>query len=581
MSDEMNAPLRTVLFVAWPQFDPAEVAFWQRLRDHLYEQGLYLVIASTSRPPADLGVPHLGIPSIDAFRPADPSAGALTVGTFGLDAAFLLEREEICGAPAVLPAFRDSRRRALDAMVHHWSVVMTTVEPAIVVIWNGQRVAELILDAIRRAFNVPVLFVERAPIAQALFVDDRGLSSASAIARQESWPTPAAEWRARAAGVIRRIVTDAQTWWEQPESRNADRRSLRRQLDIPDASLVLLFAGQIDEDAQQYLFSPHFDRNPAAFSWFLQQLRGRDDVYVLGKQHPKSTQGDAYRRALAGSGVRGEWRTDVSIADALAVADRVVAVNSTVLYEALARELPVLALGDWLLGGRGAAYEVRDPARGRQVVDAWLTAADATAQQPIWRDCLAFLLSGSLYALVPEVEALGLHGAADLAARIRETADRSPRPALSIEQRVAGLVQATSVLADARTHDIVAWQRVYTLRAQLLNAARAARHGQRIVIWGTGAAGRLAAGAVERLGGAIDAFTSSAPGRSQFEGRPRIAPEELRQGDVLLIATLAAADIVPSLIARGFREGADFHVLDCHLLAEQTAPFAMEPRIAS
>jgi hypothetical protein len=581
---------RDVLFLAWPQFDPLELAFWQRLRDALAERGLRLVLASTTPPPADLGVVHVpAVPSIDAVWTEGVSAFSVPVDTLGVDEAMLLAREAQWGAPAVLPAIETYRRSAMAATTGYWLETLAALNPAVVALWNGQHVSEIILGAAARQGGLPVVHVERAPIPQALFVDEQGLSSASSVAGLPSWPRPQKPWIDRAVLVSRRIAAGEHTWWQQPPSRSMDAAALRTQLGIPTNSLILLFAGQVDQDTQQFLFSPRFGSNAAAFEWLLGQLRGRTDVFVLGKQHPKSsTPAGEYQRLIAESGVPGTWRVDLSIDDALASANRVAAVNSTVLYEALARGLPVLSFGDWLLSRRQVAYEVHEPERDADVVHAWIDASDASARQRSWQEGLAFLLSTCLYTYQPDDTNDGLHGAAELAARFDRLANRTHHwrmPAVVVDAWLSARRRGTPpwrLPNDLREPNPAPdWQRAHTLRFQLLEADRAARAGRRVVIWGTGAGGRQVAALLDRSGVDVWGFVASTPDGPRAHGRPLVSPTGLMTGDFVIVASTAAPDIVPVLTARGFASAADFVVVDCDYLStvssSVTSPGGLSP----
>lgn len=581
---------RVVLFLAWPQFDRPELGFWEELRDALAARGLRLVLASTTPPPVGLGVAHVpGVPSIDAVWTEGGGAFSVSVDTLGLDEDLLLAREAQWGAPAVLPSIEAYRRRAMTATAGYWLEVLTALNPAVVVLWNGQHVSEIILAAAAREGGLPVVYVERAPVPRALFVDEQGLSAASTVAGLSSWPRPAKDWLDRAGLVSRRIAAGQYTWWEQPPSRSLDAASLRRHLRIPEGSLVLLFAGQVDEDTQQFLFSPRFGSNVAAFRWLLDQLRGRSDVFVLGKQHPKSrTPAAVYQRAVAESGVPGAWRDDLSIDDALTVAQRVAAVNSTVLYEGLARGLPVLSLGHWLLSGRGAAYEAGDPERGADAVDGWLEATDAAERQQAWQECLAFLLSTCLYTYPSDDTDDRLYGAAEFAARLGRFAEgtgpwRMPVAALDawFGARQNG-TRPWRLPDDPREPNPAPdWQRAHTLRFQLLEAGRAASAGRRVIIWGTGEGGRHVTILLGGIGVNIWGFAATSPEGPQAHGRPLVPPAGLATGDFVVVASTAAAHIVAMLIPRGFTPGMDFVVVDCDYLpsasSSVTTPGGLSP----
>ncbi len=585
MDVDTPGPVRTVLFVASATFDACEMAFYRRLRDALQRDDLHLVLMLFVAPPADLGVTFVRMPPpVDTFWPAPQSGLSATLDDLKLDHDALLVREEVCASPAILPAVERHRRQALDAIADHWVRTISAFDPAVVLNWNGHHVVDVILDAACHKAGVPVLYVERAPMAQALFIDERGLSTDSAVVRHGSWTVDDDRWRSCAMAAIARIAAGRHTWWEQPDSRDGDARALRHELGIPLDARVVLFASQIDGDTQQYMFSPHFPANEAAFRWLLDRLRGHDDVFVLGKQHPKCPRSAAFVRALADSGIRGQWRTDVSIDDALAVSDRVAAVNSTVLYEALARERPVLSMGGWLLAGRGASYEVTHPATGQAVVDAWLLAADNDARQHAWREALAFLLSTCLYTYEPEMEGHGMPGAGEMAERIASFARATPnrnQPRTPEHQRLAALAPRSAWFetggpqCQCRAHE--AWERTQRLRHQLLEARDQKGRGRQLMIWGAGDAGRIAQRLLERIGVIADAFVSSTPDATHVAGRPLLSAADVcgaHQNVFVLVASMAAHEIVPMLVAAGAEPEKDFSVLDCDVLFETSRDMA-------
>lgn len=569
---------RTVLFFAWPQYDAPELEFWEDLQRELGALEMDLVLVATTAPPAGFPIRYLPfVPSVDAFWNGHGRA-PVRVTALGLDADTLLAREEAWSGPTALPAVRDLRRQALDAIATYAVRMLTAIRPAAAVIWNGQHVPEMILEAALRRGGTPPLYVERAPFPRALFADERGLSAASAIACEDAWPLPAERWLCQADSVAARIAGGNLTWWAQPE--NAATEPLRRRLNIPTGSRVVLFAGQVDEDTQRFLFSPVFQDNLAAFKWLLDALAGRDDVFVLGKHHPKATTPpEAYAALLAGSSVSGTWVADVAIDDALAVSERVAAVNSTVLYEALARGIPVLAMGDWLLRGRGVAHQVQDPVHGRQAVDAWLAATDTEYRQQRWRAALGHLLSRAVYAYERTAVRAGALGARDLACRIARRCADTPwqappdlysgcRDDTQRPWRNPGEPREEALL-EAR------WADAQLLRHSLLRARAAARCGRRVLVWGTGEAGRIANDLLAGCGVVPAAFVSSDSGHRTVESLPVIPPEGLRAGsprDFVIVASVAAPEILEALTVRGFTVGSDALAVDCLVLRDLALP---------
>jgi hypothetical protein len=579
--------LRTVLFLAWPQFDAIEVRFWQQLRDTLQAHGLRLVLASGSTPPANLGVPHLRAPGrLDAIWPIAETPVGVPVSALGLDTIALLQREADWGEPAMVPAVDRGRRDGIERIASYWASILATLRPAVTVIWNGQHVPELILAALCRKGGCPVVFAERAPVPRALFIDDEGISAASRIAQSTVWQTSgASRWRAVAEQVAARMAGGGMTWWDQPAPAQHD---LRRTLGIRPDQRVVMFAGQVDEDTQQFMFSPHFSSNLAAFRWLLGHLRGRSDVFLLGKHHPKSQcPAEVYRRELDASGIPGAWCHDVSIDDVLLTADRVAAVNSTVLYEALARGIPCLALGQWLIGGRGAAWELSSPEEGPAVIDAWLS-VDGTAaaiRSERWRDSLAALLDSSIYAYERPVLTGGMRDAEDLAHRLAARAAGLPgwqapdalvdAMLTTVDKRPAPWwIPWDHTWLDALQQRVFAqstdWQRWQGMRETLKRTRDAVRRGRPLIVWGTGAAGLQAAALLSELSVEIAGFCRSyaSPGEALL-GRPVVSPHALRQVPraFVLVASSAAADIVAQLETHGWCRSQDFEVVDAAGLA--------------
>jgi hypothetical protein len=147
-------------------------------------------------------------------------------------------------------------------------------------------------------------------------------------------------------------------------------------------------------------------------------MRGRNDVFILGKHHPKATEpAKAYRTVVEGTGL-GVWLEHASIQDCIALSDRVAAVNSSALYEAIVREIPILTLGLSLLHSKGISYEVTEPTDAADACSAWLSATDWNDRLDRWRDFTASLIAHDLYALDTELPPLGVQGPEQLAAKL-------------------------------------------------------------------------------------------------------------------------------------------------------------------
>lgn len=388
-----------------------ECAFWNRLSGDLRRLGAALKVVA-HHPPAsgvefEMAVIENGLDFAPEHRDSEPAYGGWTRDD-------LLDREAFWRGSA---GDRGRRLRAggLGYYADRYGGWLEAWRPSLVVIWNGQHAQELVLEGLCRERAIPLAWVERGPLAGTLHFDTRGVLGGSWAAdasvrwandeEQRRWSEVFASLRERA---VRR------TWWEQP---GACTRDVHARLGIPDGARVIGFAGQVDRDAQNLLYSPSFDRNLDAFSWLLHAAASSEAWFISGKHHPRSdTPAEAYAELCEGR--PAAWTSDVPVGAWLGVCDRFAAVNSATLFEAMLRGIPSLALGRGVFSGKGAFYEVDDPACSAETVSAWLAGAGAEERSTRFADLCAWLLSDHLIATDPRDEALGLHGTRTLAERL-------------------------------------------------------------------------------------------------------------------------------------------------------------------
>ena len=405
---------------------PEEPVFWERLRSALRADSVELVVVSHNVPAVPMDVPWLQVPNgLDApvWQETVAIDEAMRVKWPGLRDEDLLDREAAWRPVVAGEAQQRQRVRGLYAARVFYAALLRKVRPALVLVWNGQHAQELVLGGLCEAMGCPVQYTERAFFPGMIQLDPIGILGGSSLARRNELPWQDADepsrWRQALATLESRYRAGDQTWWEQPASKGVEH--VRATLGIPAGAKVVLFAGQVDADAQNLLFSPNFSNGLEAFRWFCSRMP--DDVFILGKHHPKSQVPAADYAAVVGA--RGVWTDAVSLGDALAVADRVAAVNSTVLYEALMHGKPALMLGDALLKGKGIAYET-GPADTGAVIEEWLAGRDMTARLECWQAFGAWALAHAFYAMNPALEVLGVNGSEALATTLRAALARRP-----------------------------------------------------------------------------------------------------------------------------------------------------------
>jgi len=408
---------QNILVHARGRMTPFETDFWQRLRKELNGQGYELWLIGHHLAQQPMEVPLIKAPNgLDAFPRADINTGWSSwlplTGT--LNENELLECEGIWWGAPTTPAQKEGRRRALYYFKNFYTSVLKVIKPVLTVIWNGHHPQEIILDGLCRESGCQLVYIERGPFYGTIQVDKSGVLGGSTVATESSWKWQSAaeqsRWLATMDEIISRYATKRATWWEQPQTAGPD--SVRKRFNIRPDTKVVLFAGQVDEDIQSILYSPLFPTNLSALKWLCESVKGDETVFILGKQHPKSSTPIAsYQSILDG---RGFWVDDVSLEDCLSVADRVVAVNSTVLQEALMVGKPTLSMGTSLLTGKHICYEVSS-LFDVNVISDWLEAKGFPERYEKWRDFSAYLLAHSLFTMCTDAESLSQRGAKELA----------------------------------------------------------------------------------------------------------------------------------------------------------------------
>ena len=419
-----NAP--RILFHTHSNPDPeSEIYFWETLRYSLRNEGYELIKVGYTEPQKFMDVPFIKIPyGLDCYNFLPEIWQTNCPYELSISEADVLERQELWDGYKCDTKTQNKRRIIIQFYTSFYASILQSIQPTLTVIWSGNHAQELILRDICQQLNYPFIYLERGFLAGTFQIDCEGILAGSHIGKLKNWKwqdeKEKADWHSVASRVKENYLCSKQTWYQQ--NSNIGEKKLREQLKIPDDVKVLLFAGQVNEDTQTFLYSPHFLNNLDAFEWFCQTLANRDDIFILGKHHPMSrVSPEKYQDIIQKLiGNKGCWMSDVSLDDCLNLADRVAAVNSTVLYEALLFDKPILMLGESILSNKNIAYEIKDLLSGIDVVDQWLVVNDFQDRQKRWNDFAAYLLSSSIFTTEPAEKSLGLRGAKAMAEHIFE-----------------------------------------------------------------------------------------------------------------------------------------------------------------
>jgi len=299
--------------------------------------------------------------------------------------------------------------------------ILSELNPSYVLLWNGQHGSEMLIHDLLHEYGLRHSIVERGPLPGTLHWDEEGGTAASDASAKKtcSW-YDVPSWLEVFDQYENTYLQSGCSWHSQPKDDDCDGVYER----MSNSKMTVLWLSQLDNDTSNFLHAPHHASNLEAFEWFCGQLfELNPDVFLVGKHHPLSKSSvDSYRLIL---GDRGVYAADLDIRRCMECSDRVVAVNSTALYEALMYRKPILQIGRSILSGKGVAYEIENLETANAVVCEWLHAKDNAERILRWRELGASLLSDCLYVVDERYNGKGANGADALANRLNNVADHA------------------------------------------------------------------------------------------------------------------------------------------------------------
>lgn len=406
---------RRILVLARGEMDAVDVAFWEGVHNELLRNDAELLLLVHHKPQESCSFRWQKIPNMlsEITLPVSESTWMKSrIRKLAAERELeLLKLEALWrGEPQTV-----MRQRELELALF-WAEdllgrIMQDFMPQLVVIWNGFHAIEQVLADLANQAGCPLAWLERGPFPGTLQLDDKGILAASSVAGEPDWSWPARSrqkhWQAIFKNLVQDYTSGASSWWPQPETVGPD--AVRSKLGIEPERKVVVFFGQVDEDSQNLFFAPRFDDNLAAWSWLTKHLATESGLMVVGKHHPKSRRLVAEYRKSVELVANAVWVEDISVHDLLQVADLVVAVNSSTIFEALMSGKPALALGDSLLSKKSIAYEITDIDSPAVELKAALQSGDLAQRLERFCNFGAYLLATQLVAMRSVHEKFGLN----------------------------------------------------------------------------------------------------------------------------------------------------------------------------
>lgn len=402
--------MRSILIFIYEYRKPCERRFWQRVQAYLNQLGCQVI----------LFVRRGGGLDGDSDASYEIMAEYYARNTVNIEFTKTLHFQELIEREMLWNKVGDlsQARKGLQVVYDLYLSLIKEVDPGLIVLWNGEHASELVIRSTAEKHDIPVVFIERGPFANTYHLDDFGITASSSAAQRTdvTWGKDHDLWRdtfVRLEEIIRR---QGLTWWPQPKEVS----DLRKRFSIPRNHDLILFANQLDCDTSNFLFSPLHKSNLDAFSWFCDMIRKYyPNSFVIGKQHPMNRKNAAdFQKAVEGIGV---WTADVGLDACLKEVDRVAAVNSTALYEAMINRIPCLMFGKSILSKKNIVYEINnlEAKHVGAVASEWRAARGIEEKISRWIDLGASLISSDLYSTQDALcSSLKLRGPAEFAAQL-------------------------------------------------------------------------------------------------------------------------------------------------------------------
>ncbi|QVL52063.1 MAG: hypothetical protein KFB97_11310 [Cyanobium sp. M30B3] len=299
-----------------------------------------------------------------------------------------------------------------DQLLHASSIALhlSALNPIAALIWNWHRPEGMLARAIAESMGIECWDIERTPWPGMLTLDKSGQLSETNLAaslrifsnRHPKLQSPLEnglqQYIDRADEYISITRSNTLTWWQQPCSGISSASEIQLNDDYANSKYKILFAGQVDNDVQNFLFNPHFESNIEAFTAVLNSLP--EDSFVVGKHHPKSRiPVSAYQQAIDNANhVTGVWTEKLDVVSSLSLVDHVIAVNSSFLFEALFAGKSCFELGTTMLSGLDVFFDCANHVDLKSAISYWLSSPPSDYKRRVirYRVLTGFALSHGL-----------------------------------------------------------------------------------------------------------------------------------------------------------------------------------------
>lgn len=391
---------RYILIYVYNHVSENELLFWEQLNAALLEKGynLFMLLLNVPNREVTFNFSHFTERLDNVISPK------------GFKKKFkknnfkpFLEREEIWYGNS-----NKDRLTAAKFQKYRYNILLKELNPCLLILGNGQHAGELILNKEASSLNIPVIYIERGSLPNSWHIDKFGMTAGTEIAKKKLQDLDLVDDISNYLKYKAFYLESKFTWWQQPEK--SSNSNIRKRFEIPKSKKVILFANQLDNDTSNFLYNPFFNNNLDAFTWFCKTIKRNDyNCFIIVKKHPHYKGNETlFQDVLQTNNIEGVWIDDIPLEDCVVQSDLVCAVNSTLLFEALIYEKPVLQLGDSLLNNKNIVYQIKNKTDYLALQD-WCTLYDFENKLNNFKKFTNYLICNELAFFFKESKEMGLN----------------------------------------------------------------------------------------------------------------------------------------------------------------------------
>ncbi|WP_339668763.1 hypothetical protein [Dasania marina] len=244
-------------------------------------------------------------------------------------------------------------QRAVFA-IDFYELLIASIKPKLIVLWNGEQLYNRVLRSVAGHLNIEVVFIERGPLPETLFLDETGVNAGASFINKHissSSPGSCRHWSKR----VSKYLLDNNSAWSQPKT--YEENKLFKKINYTPERRIVFLPLQVDADTNMIMYSPLFSSTKELFDRVAPIYAQYPEVIFLVKNHPKSkikvTNKDTskfYNCILI---------DDISVKQILPICHHVITNNSNVGFESLLFGVPVIQAGSSFYQGSGLTIIVK------------------------------------------------------------------------------------------------------------------------------------------------------------------------------------------------------------------------------